>query len=67
MKIKDYYNGDCAKLLADKIDVIFPDFKGMQFINYVEENISDKEFSKRMDVFADAFEWIEKYKKIVYG
>jgi hypothetical protein len=56
MKIKDYYNGDCAKLLADKIEVIFPDFKGVQFINYVEENVPDKEFSKRMDVFSDAFE-----------
>jgi 3-methyladenine DNA glycosylase AlkC len=47
MKIKDYYNGDCAKLLADKTEVIFPDFKGMQFRDYVERNVSDKELTKR--------------------
>jgi 3-methyladenine DNA glycosylase AlkC len=56
MKFKDYYNGECAKLLADKIRAMFPDFKGAQFINYVEENITDKEFMGRMDVLADAFE-----------
>jgi 3-methyladenine DNA glycosylase AlkC len=56
MKVKDYYNGDCAKLLADKIETIFPYFKGIQFRDYVGKNVSDKEFFRRMDVFADAFE-----------
>jgi hypothetical protein len=56
MKVKDYYNGDCARLLADKIETVFTDFKGMQFTDYVGENVSDKEFSGRMDVFVDAFE-----------
>jgi 3-methyladenine DNA glycosylase AlkC len=56
MKVKDYYNGDCAKLLSDKIKTIFPNFNGKQFINYVEKNVPDKEFSERMDVFVGAFE-----------
>ncbi|MDR1007434.1 MAG: DNA alkylation repair protein [Campylobacteraceae bacterium] len=56
MKFKDYYNGDCVKLLADKIKTIFPDFNGKQFINHVEKNVSDKEFSGRMDIFVDIFE-----------
>ena len=56
MKVKDYYNTDCAKLLVDKIKPIFQDFNGKQFINYVGKNVLDKEFSERMDVFVDAFE-----------
>ncbi|MDR1341470.1 MAG: hypothetical protein LBK58_15680, partial [Prevotellaceae bacterium] len=56
MKFKDYYNGDCAKLLADKIKTVSPDFNGKQFTDYVEKNVPDKEFSERMDVFVEAFE-----------
>jgi 3-methyladenine DNA glycosylase AlkC len=56
MKVKDYYNSDCAQLLTDKIKAIYPDFNGKQFINYVGENVLGKEFSERMDIFVDAFE-----------
>jgi hypothetical protein len=56
MKVKDYYDGDCAKLLTDKIKIIFPNFNGKLFINYVKENVPDKEFSERMNVFVSAFE-----------
>jgi 3-methyladenine DNA glycosylase AlkC len=56
MKVKDHYNGDCAKLLAAKIVNIYPEFDTKQFYNHVRSNISEKEFHGRMDVFVDAFE-----------
>jgi len=56
MKVKDYYNADCAKLLSQKIKVVLPDFKEKQFTNYIDKNVSDKEFSERMDVFVNGFE-----------
>ncbi|GHS93620.1 hypothetical protein AGMMS50239_25720 [Bacteroidia bacterium] len=56
MKVKDYYNADCAKLLSQKIRMVFPDFNEKAFIKYVDKNVPDKEFSERMDVFANAFE-----------
>jgi 3-methyladenine DNA glycosylase AlkC len=56
MKVKEYYNKDCAKLLSEKIKPLFPKFNDKDFIKYISKNIADKEFSERMDVFADAFE-----------
>jgi 3-methyladenine DNA glycosylase AlkC len=56
MKVKGYYNKDCAKLLSGKIKPLFPKFNDKDFIKYISRNITDKEFSERMDVFADAFE-----------
>jgi 3-methyladenine DNA glycosylase AlkC len=56
MKVKDYYNKDCAKLLSDKIKPVFPKFCEKDFIKYIDKNVLDKEFSERMNVFADAFE-----------
>jgi len=55
MKVKDYYNVDCAKLISRKIRVIFPEFKEKSFLNFIKKNVSDKEFSERMDVFVDGF------------
>jgi hypothetical protein len=56
MKVKDYYNADCAKLLSDKIKPIFPKFNEKDFIEYIDKNVLDKEFSERMNIFVDAFE-----------
>jgi 3-methyladenine DNA glycosylase AlkC len=56
MKFKDYYNKDCAKLLADKIKVVFPAFNDKEFIKYIDKNVSDKEMLERMDIFVAAFE-----------
>jgi 3-methyladenine DNA glycosylase AlkC len=56
MKIKDYYDAAYAKLLSSKIRTIFPQFNETEFIKYIDKNISDKEFSARMNVFVDAFE-----------
>ncbi|GHS95656.1 hypothetical protein FACS1894123_04420 [Bacteroidia bacterium] len=54
MKVKDYYNADCAKLLSQKIKTVFSDFNEKAFIKYVNKNVPDKEFSERMDVFANS-------------
>jgi hypothetical protein len=56
MKVKDYYNADCAKLLSQKIKTVFSNFNEKAFIKHIEKNILDKEFSEQMDVFVDAFE-----------
>ena len=56
MKVKDYYNADCAALLSQKIKTVFSDFNEKAFIKYVDKNVADKEFSERMEVFANAFE-----------
>jgi hypothetical protein len=32
MKVKDYYNADCAELLSQKIKTIFPEFHEKEFI-----------------------------------
>jgi len=56
MKVKDHYNADCAKILSQKIKTVFPEFKEKQFINYVDKNVLEKEFSERMDVFVNGFE-----------
>ena len=56
MKVKDYYNSDCAELLSQKIKIVFPEFKDNLFIKYIDINVSDKEFSERMDVFVNGFE-----------
>ena len=56
MKVKDYYNADCAKLLSQKIKIMFPKFQEKEFIKFIDKNVPDKEFFERMDVFANAFE-----------
>jgi 3-methyladenine DNA glycosylase AlkC len=56
MKVKDYYNADCAKLLSRKIKLLYQGFQDKAFIKYIDKNVPDKEFSERMDVFADALE-----------
>ncbi|MCL2178714.1 MAG: DNA alkylation repair protein [Proteobacteria bacterium] len=56
MKTKDYYDTDYAKLLSQKIKVVFPEFNEKSFINHIDKNIFGKEFFGRMDIFANAFE-----------
>jgi 3-methyladenine DNA glycosylase AlkC len=56
VKIKDNYNTDCAKLLANKISPFYPSFNGTQFTTYIAENALDKEFSERIEIFVNAFE-----------
>jgi 3-methyladenine DNA glycosylase AlkC len=56
MKFKDYYDADCARLLSGKIKPAAQYFNEKAFISFVDENIQDKELSRRLDVFVDAFE-----------
>ena len=55
-KFKDYYDVDCAKLIADKINDAYPVFNKRAFVGHIKKRIPEKEFSDRQDIFADAFE-----------
>lgn len=55
-KFKDYYNADCAALLAGKITQEWPWFESQEFIATIENELHDKEFLQRQDLFVDAFE-----------
>lgn len=55
-KIKDYYDQDCARMLAEKLVSVEPSFDSAGYIEYVVSKIEPLEFSDRMDVYADAFE-----------
>ena len=55
-KFKDYYDLDCAVLLADKIKTGWPEFNRKDFISKLEDDLTDKEFLQRQDAFVDAFE-----------
>ncbi len=55
-KFKDYYDADCARLLADKIKQVFPSFDSSTFVATIVEGLHGKEFLQRQDLFVDAFE-----------
>jgi 3-methyladenine DNA glycosylase AlkC len=55
-KLKDYYDGDCARLLGKKIKKHYKVFDINSFISYIESNVDDKKFMERQDIFVDAFE-----------
>jgi 3-methyladenine DNA glycosylase AlkC len=55
-KIKDYYDTDCAELLAGKILEHHGTFDKSEFVAYIAERIEGKEFSARQDIFVEAFD-----------
>jgi 3-methyladenine DNA glycosylase AlkC len=55
-KFKDYYDQECAQLLAGKISGVWPDFDSNGFVRKLEAEIHEKEFLQRQDAFAMAFE-----------
>ena len=55
-KLKDYYDGDCALLLAEKIKGQYKPFSIQGFVAHIEGNVDDQPFMKRQDIFVDAFE-----------
>ena len=55
-KFKDYYDMECAELIADKILKVDSSFNKRGFKSYLKKEIPDKEFTDRQDAFADAFE-----------
>jgi 3-methyladenine DNA glycosylase AlkC len=55
-KFKDYYDLDCAFLLAKKIKTAWPEFNENAFMAMLKDTLADKEFMQRQDAFVDAFE-----------
>jgi 3-methyladenine DNA glycosylase AlkC len=55
-KFKDYYDTDCARLIAGKIALAWPAFKKEEFVQILTQSLVDKEFYDRQDAFVDAFE-----------
>jgi 3-methyladenine DNA glycosylase AlkC len=55
-KFKDYYDTDCAKLIAHKIRSVRPSFNEKEFVSFVAQKIPRQEFMQRQDTFVDAFE-----------
>ncbi len=55
-KFKDYYDTDCAKLLADKVKQVLPSFDDKGFVSKIAAELDGKEFHQRQDLFVDAFE-----------
>jgi hypothetical protein len=49
-KFKDYYDKDCAELLAGKIKAVWEDFDSGGFVRFVEEGLEGKEFGERQDL-----------------
>ena len=57
MKFKDYYTGECARLIADKLCAVDSSFDADAFVSDVERDLtSDPSFSARQDIFAAALE-----------
>jgi hypothetical protein len=55
-KFKDYYDTDCAVLLADKVKQVYPSFDEKGFVLKISAELDGKEFHQRQDLFVDAFE-----------
>jgi 3-methyladenine DNA glycosylase AlkC len=55
-KFKDYYDTDCAVLLADKVKQVYPSFDVEGFVLKITSELDGKEFHRRQDLFVDAFE-----------
>ena len=55
-KLKDYYDLDCVKLLAEKICVVRCDMDQIGFTTYLSQELEDKEFYGRQDAFVAAFD-----------
>ena len=57
MKFKDYYTGECARLIAEKLCAVDSSFNADVFVSDVERELtSDPSFSARQDIFAAALE-----------
>lgn len=55
-KFKDYYDPECAQLIAGKIAAVWPEFNSNGFVRKLEAEIHEKEFLQRQDAFAAALE-----------
>jgi len=66
-KFKDYYDLDCATLVAGKLRSVYPKFNSSGFIAKLNDELAEKEFLQRQDAFVDAFEEYlpEDYQKVI--
>ncbi|TVQ15591.1 MAG: DNA alkylation repair protein [Balneolaceae bacterium] len=55
-KFKDYYDTECAGLIAGKIAEVSPDFPASGFVRQLSRELEGKEFMARQDAFAEALE-----------
>lgn len=55
-KFKDYYDIDCAVLIAGKIAAVWPAFDREKFMEILTAKLPEKEFHARQDAFVEAFE-----------
>ena len=55
-KFKDYYDLDCAELIANKILTVDTSFNKKGFKSFLKRELPDKEFTARQDAFVNAFE-----------
>lgn len=53
---KDYYDGDAARLLAEKLGAVEQAFAAADFVAEIEAAIEGKGFLERQDIFAAALE-----------
>ena len=43
-KFKDYYDLDCAVLLADKIKAVWPEFNKNDFVTMLKDGVNNRRF-----------------------
>ncbi len=55
-KLKDYYNADYVRLLAEKLQQVRPEFDRKGFVRRLVRALDGKEFLERQDEIVDAFE-----------
>lgn len=53
---KDYYDADAARLIADKLAAVDPDFPAERFVADVAAQLQGRAFLERQDIFAGALE-----------
>ncbi len=52
-KHKDWFDGDLAKLLSDKINPLYPKFNVRNFISRIKRGVPSLEIKDRVELFAD--------------
>lgn len=55
-KFKDYYDTDCARLIARKLLAVWPSFENRKFTAFLKPRLVKEEFLGRQDLFVLAFE-----------
>lgn len=64
-QLKLWFDGNLAKMLAKKINTIYPDFKSKRFVSQVVKQVDELELKDRIELIADLLfsEFGKDYKK----